>query len=124
MDPFLSEIRLFASNFAPIGWAVCNGATLPISQNTALFTLIGTMYGGDGVSTFALPDLRGKTPFSSGEGVAYCIAVQGVYPSRNRPVSNSTGPCHRSGERPNRLKRLEARVGIEGMPYPSDQPHP
>ena len=83
MDPFLSEIRLFACNFAPVGWAVCNGATLQISQNTALFSLLGTMYGGDGVSTFALPDLSAKTPFSSGQGVAYCIAVQGVFPSRN-----------------------------------------
>ena len=58
-DPFVAEIRIFGFNFAPTGWAFCNGQLLPISQNTALFSLLGTTYGGDGKSTFALPDLRG-----------------------------------------------------------------
>ncbi|MCM3570956.1 phage tail protein [Neobacillus mesonae] len=59
-EPFIGEIRLFAFNFAPVGWAMCNGQLLPIAQNTALFALIGTTYGGDGRTTFALPDLRGR----------------------------------------------------------------
>lgn len=61
-DPFLAEIRIFGGNFAPTGWALCNGQLLPISQNTALFSLLGTMYGGDGKSTFALPDLQDSAP--------------------------------------------------------------
>jgi microcystin-dependent protein len=60
MDPFLGEIRLFTWNWPPRGWALCNGALLPINQNQALFSLLGTMYGGNGVSTFALPDLQGR----------------------------------------------------------------
>ena len=58
MDPFVAEIRIFPFNFAPKGWAWCNGQLLPLSQNTALFSLLGTTYGGDGKSNFALPDLR------------------------------------------------------------------
>ncbi len=58
--PFVAEIRLFPFNFAPQGWALCHGQLLPISQNTALFSLLGTIYGGNGVSTFALPDLQGN----------------------------------------------------------------
>src|ERR1700748_3380664 len=61
-DPFVAEIRIFAGNFAPTGWAQCNGQLLPISQNTALFALLGTTYGGDGRTTFALPNLKGRVP--------------------------------------------------------------
>lgn len=67
-DAFVGEIRLFAGNFAPTGWAFCHGQILPISQNTALFSLLGTTYGGDGRSTFALPDLRGRVPVGFGQG--------------------------------------------------------
>src|SRR6202022_4228664 len=67
-DPFVAEIRMFAGNFAPTGWAQCNGQLLPISQNTALFSLLGTYYGGDGKSTFALPDLEGSAPVGQGQG--------------------------------------------------------
>ena len=67
-DPFVAEIRIFPFNFAPSGWAWCNGQLLPISQNTALFSLLGTTYGGDGKSTFGLPDLRGRTPMHPGQG--------------------------------------------------------
>jgi microcystin-dependent protein len=67
-DQFVAEIRIFPFNFAPNGWAWCNGQILPISQNTALFSLLGTMYGGDGKSTFALPDLQGSVPIQSGQG--------------------------------------------------------
>src|SRR5580765_1585000 len=67
-DPFVAEIRMFAGNFAPTGWAECNGQLMPISQNTALFSLLGTTYGGDGRSTFALPDLQGRAPMHPGQG--------------------------------------------------------
>jgi len=67
-DPFVAEIRIFGFNFAPTGWAQCNGQLLPISQNTALFSLLGTFYGGDGKSTFALPNLQGSVPTSQGQG--------------------------------------------------------
>lgn len=68
-EPFLGEIRSFSFSYAPTGWALCAGQTLPINQNQALFSLLGTAYGGDGVSTFALPDLRGRTPVHLGNGV-------------------------------------------------------
>ncbi len=67
-DPFVAEIRIFPFNFAPKGWAFCNGQLLPISQNTALFSLLGTTYGGDGKSTFALPNLEGSAPIHAGQG--------------------------------------------------------
>jgi microcystin-dependent protein len=67
-DPYLGEIRIFAGTFAPFGWMFCEGQLLPISENDALFTLIGTTYGGDGESTFALPDLRGRLPVHQGNG--------------------------------------------------------
>lgn len=67
-DPFIAEIRIFPFNFAPKGWAWCNGQLMPLSQNTALFSLLGTTYGGDGKSNFALPDLRGCAPMHPGQG--------------------------------------------------------
>ena len=77
MDPFLGEIRMFAGNFAPRGWALCNDQLLAISQNTALFSLLGTMYGGDGRVTFGLPDLRGRIPMSFGQGPGLTPRDQG-----------------------------------------------
>jgi microcystin-dependent protein len=77
MDPFVAEIRLFACNFAPTGWATCDGQLLPISQNTALFSLLGTFYGGDGKSTFALPDLGGRAPLQQGQGQGLSIYALG-----------------------------------------------
>ena len=67
-DPFVAEIRIFAGNFAPKGWATCDGQILPLSQNTALFSLLGTTYGGDGKSNFALPNLQGSAPMAPGQG--------------------------------------------------------
>jgi microcystin-dependent protein len=67
-DPFVAEIRIFPFNFAPTGWAFCNGQILPISQNTALFSLLGTTYGGNGQSTFALPNMQGNAPMHPGQG--------------------------------------------------------
>ena len=67
-DPFVAEIRIFPFNFPPTGWAFCNGQIMPISQNTALFALLGTVYGGDGKSTFALPNLQSSVPLHPGQG--------------------------------------------------------
>jgi microcystin-dependent protein len=77
VDPFVGEIRIMGFNFPPRGWAQCNGQLLPISQNTALFSLLGTMYGGDGKSTFALPDLEGRAPMQWGQGPGLSDYIQG-----------------------------------------------
>ncbi|HCR48574.1 MAG TPA: phage tail protein, partial [Bacteroidetes bacterium] len=66
MEPYLGEVRIFAGNFAPRGWAICDGSLLPINQNQALFSLLGPRYGGDGSSTFALPDFRSRVPMHVG----------------------------------------------------------
>ena len=82
-DPFVAEIRMFAGNFAPKGWATCDGQLLPISQNTALFSLLGTFYGGDGKSTFALPDLQDSVPIGQGQsttGTEYFLGQQSGTP--------------------------------------------
>jgi len=80
-SPFVAEIRIFPFNFAPTGWAFCNGQLLPISQNTALFSLLGTQYGGDGKSTFALPNLQGSAPMHTdsynNSGFQFPIGVNG-----------------------------------------------
>jgi microcystin-dependent protein len=68
MDPFVAEIRIFPFNFAPRGWAFCDGQLLPLSQNTALFSLLGTTYGGNGKSNFALPNMQGNAPMHPGQG--------------------------------------------------------
>ena len=83
-SPFVAEIRMFGCNFAPTGWAQCNGQLLPISQNTALFSLLGTFYGGDGRSTFALPNLEDSVPLGQGQGSGlslYDLGQSGGSPS-------------------------------------------
>jgi len=103
-NPYIGEIIMFAGDFAPYGWASCDGQLLSISENNALFSILGTMYGGDGITTFGLPDLRGRaaigkskdgrngdtTPQGSsgsdtagGLSVRYIIAIKGVYPPRS-----------------------------------------
>ena len=77
MDPILGSIIIFAGNFAPRGWAFCNGALLPISENQAVFSILGTTYGGDGKTTFGLPK------FKAPKGSVYLIAMNGIYPSRD-----------------------------------------
>jgi microcystin-dependent protein len=76
-NPYIGEIRMFAGNFAPQGWAECAGQLLPIAENDALFTLIGTTYGGDGQETFALPDLRGRIPIHAGQGAGLSTRTLG-----------------------------------------------
>ncbi len=76
-DPFVAEIRIFAGNFAPTGWAFCNGQVLPIAQNTALFSLLGTTYGGNGSSNFALPNLQDRFPMQPGVGPGLSPRVLG-----------------------------------------------
>src|SRR4051794_13774567 len=76
-EPFLGEIRMVGFNFAPRGWAFCNGQIMSISQNTALFSLLGTMYGGNGQTTFALPDLRSRVPVHAGQGPGLTNRTQG-----------------------------------------------
>jgi microcystin-dependent protein len=93
--PFMGEIKMISWNFAPKGWAFCNGQQLPINQNQPLFSLFGTMYGGNGQTTFALPDLRGRTPFHIGSGftqgqaggeTAHTLTQQEM-PAHNHPVN-------------------------------------
>jgi microcystin-dependent protein len=78
MEPMLGQVQAFAFNFAPIGWALCQGQLMAIQQNTALYDLIGTTYGGDGTTTFALPKLSPIQP----NGPFYCISILGVMPKR------------------------------------------
>lgn len=94
-DPFVAEIRIFPFNFAPTGWAFCNGQLIPISQNTALFSLLGTMYGGDGKSTFALPDLQGNAPMFWGQGPGLSLYDQGqIGGSETVTLLQSEIPAH------------------------------
>jgi len=83
-DQFVAEIRIFPFNFAPQGWAICQGQLLPISQNTALFSLIGTFYGGNGTSNFALPNLQGVAAAQAGQGVGLTSVEQGELDLNNR----------------------------------------
>ena len=94
-DPFLAEVRIFPFNFAPKGWAWCNGQLLPISQNTALFALLGTMYGGDGKSTFGLPDVQGMAVLHPGQGPGLSLHDQGeVGGSQTVTLLQSEMPHH------------------------------
>jgi microcystin-dependent protein len=103
MDDYLAEIRLFAGNFAPYNWAFCNGQLLSISDNSALFSLIGTTYGGDGITTFALPDLQSRVPICTGQGPGLSNRILGErsgneaitlltnqIPNHNHPIAKTT----------------------------------
>ena len=85
-EPFLGMIKLFPYSFVPMSWIECNGATLNVAQNSALFSLIGTQFGGDGKTTFKVPDLRNALPYPGAQGqkaYVYCIATAGIYPTRD-----------------------------------------
>src|SRR5689334_14491352 len=93
--PLLASIAIFAGNFAPRGWALCNGQILPIAQNTALFSLLGTTYGGNGQTTFALPDLRGRAPIGTGQGPGLSNVDLGqVGGTENVTLLTSNMPMH------------------------------
>jgi microcystin-dependent protein len=99
-DPFVAEIRIFPFNFAPKGWAWCDGQLLPLSQNTALFSLLGTTYGGDGKSTFALPDLQGRAPMHPGQGPGLSLHDLGeTGGSETVTLLESEIPAHSHGMR-------------------------
>ena len=94
-EPYLGQIKMFAGNFAPRGWAFCDGQLLAISQNDALFSLLGTIYGGDGRTTFALPDLRGRVPVSAGSGPGLTPRTQGAkYGSETVTLNQNQMPSH------------------------------
>ena len=95
MDPFIGQIMMFAGSFAPANWALCNGQILAISEYTALFSILGTTYGGNGRTTFALPDLRGRVPMGSGDGIGLSPRVTGQrYGSENVTLSVAQMPAH------------------------------
>lgn len=131
MDPFLGEIKMFGGNFAPSGWALCNGQLLPISQNTALFSLLGTFYGGDGVQTFALPNLQGRVAVHWGQGAglsSYVIGQQGgsesialtqqQMPQHNHTMGTLSSPG--TASRPNTQLLAQPTSGSIYGPAPSD----
>src|SRR5688572_29750201 len=99
-SPFVAEIRIFAGNFPPTGWASCDGQLMPISQNTALFSLLGTTYGGDGKSTFALPDMAGNAPMHPGQGPGLSLHDLGeTGGSQTVTLLESEIPVHTHGMR-------------------------
>jgi|SRR5947209_2639745 len=118
-QPYVGEIRMFGGSFAPAGWAFCDGALLPISENETLFNLIGTTYGGDGQSTFGLPDLRGRLPLHQGNGftLAETGGVEEVtlntqqIPSHTHPMTGSTDIANS----PNPANSVLARSGQVNM---------
>jgi microcystin-dependent protein len=133
-NPFVAEIRIFGFNFAPKGWAFCDGQLLPISQNTALFSLLGTFYGGDGKSTFALPDMQGNVPLNQGQsntGTQYFLGQQSG--SETVTLLQSEMPFHThqlmglgvAGNRTNPIGNSIART-TSGLPFiaPTNNPAP
>jgi microcystin-dependent protein len=102
MNPFVGEIRIFSFNFAPKGWATCDGQLLPITQNTALFSILGTFYGGDGQSTFALPNLQGSAAIQQGQGPGLSLYDLGET-GGNQAVTLLTGQIPRHNHLPSCL---------------------
>jgi microcystin-dependent protein len=127
-QPYVGEIRMFAGNFAPAGWMFCEGQLLPISENETLFQLIGTTYGGDGQSTFALPDLRGRIPMHQGNG--FVLAETGgaeeitltvsQIPAHSHPFLATTSPA--STPAPGTSVTLGLGAAATITPYGTDNP--
>jgi|HubBroStandDraft_2_1064218.scaffolds.fasta_scaffold270700_2 microcystin-dependent protein len=126
-NPFVAEIRMFAGNFAPRGWAQCDGQLMPISQNTALFSLLGTTYGGDGKSTFALPNLQGAAPMQQGQGPGLTLRdlgetggeanvtlLQTEIPSHSHTMNTTTASGATATSTNNELALAQAGGGKEG----------
>jgi microcystin-dependent protein len=150
MDPYLAEIIMFAGNFAPKGWALCDGQLLAIAQNTALFSVLGTTYGGDGVTTFGLPDLRGRVPLHPGtgpglsprqlgesDGVESVTLVTDQIPAHNHgllaaaqdpvgrdPTNNSLSQAQIYTTRPPTVSMQSASIGPTGGGQPHDNMQP
>jgi microcystin-dependent protein len=148
-DPFVAEIRIFPFNFAPKGWAWCNGQLLPISQNTALFSLLGTTYGGNGQTTFALPDLMGRAPMHPGQGPGlslhdlgetggsdFVTLLQSEIPSHSHEIHANANPANLAAPSPLRSlaraapgQAYSATIsptsfnGVAIAPAGGDQPH-
>jgi len=126
MDPFVAEIRIFPFNFAPKGWAFCDGQLLPLSQNTALFSLLGTTYGGDGKSNFALPDMQGRAPMHPGQGPGLSLHDLGeTGGSETVSLLESEIPSHShalmasatNSSKPNPIGNSLTRIAANGTPY-------
>jgi microcystin-dependent protein len=120
-DPFVAEIRIFPFNFAPKGWAWCDGQLLPLSQNTALFSLLGTTYGGNGKSNFALPDLQGRAPMHPGQGPGLSLhdlgetggsetvtLLESEIPAHNHALMSLGAPANRTNPIGNTIARVSA----------------
>src|SRR6267143_4997791 len=112
MDPFVAEIRIFPFYFAPKGWAFCDGQLLPLSQNTALFSLLGTTYGGDGKSNFALPDMQGNAPMHPGQGPGLSLHDLGE-------MSGSETVTLLESEMPSHTHQLKADPNVAETPDPA-----
>lgn len=111
-EPFIAQITLFAGNFAPRGWALCNGQILPIAQNTALFSLLGTTYGGNGQTTFALPDLRGRVPVHPGQGPGLSpVGLGEVGGTETVTLTVNEMPLHNHGIAASNLAATASRPG-------------
>jgi microcystin-dependent protein len=126
-QPYVGEIRMFAGNFAPAGWAFCEGQLLPISENETLFNLIGTTYGGDGQSTFALPDLRGRIPVHQGSG--FILAETGGSETVTLTVQQIPAHTHAlvgtgnvAGTNAPSNNTFAGSTGATVFPYGTDQP--
>lgn len=122
--PFLGEVRVFSFNFAPKGWALCNGQLLPINQNQALFSLLGTTYGGNGQTNFALPDLRGRMPMHMGAGhtlgekageQAHTLTLPEIPQHSHAMAASGTTGQATSGMRP--CKSGSAKLDLPSPPY-------
>src|SRR6266516_3940272 len=132
MDPFVAEIRIFPFNFAPKGWAFCDGQLMPISQNTALFSLLGTTYGGDGRTTFALPNLQGSAPMHPGQGPGLSLhdlgetggsetvtLLESELPAHSHSLKGFSAPGNRSNPVANSISRVTG-----STPYVPSNPPP
>ena len=115
MEGMIGEIRMFGGNFAPRTWALCEGQLLPISQNTALFSILGTIYGGDGRTTFGLPELRGRAPIQHGRGPGLSDYRQGAKGGTERVILNQT-------EIPAHTHAADFKVGVSSKPADTDDP--
>ncbi len=129
-QPYIGEIRMFAGNFAPVGWSFCNGQLIPISENNALFTLIGTTYGGDGQSTFALPNLQSRIPLHMGtgpHGTTYTIGQSAGTEQETltvQQIPNHTHPALGSQDTGNSNLPTDRVFAVPGVTPPVASPAP